>query len=356
MGYYTRADLPFWYGLADAFTICDNYHCSVLAPTHPNRLHAWSGTLDPDGLEGGPVIVTNDQGKFIGSASWRTMPQELQAKGISWKVYNPPGSAYQPSNPASMAITDNILIYFKQHVSDPHSPLYQNAFSPLFPKDLVADVANDTLPAVSWVIPPLGYDEHTPAPPAAGMWFANQVINILTSNPKTWSKTVLFITYDENDGFFDHVRPPTPPPGTPGEYLTVDPLPDSAYSIAGPIGLGFRVPMLVVSPFSRGGFVCSDVLDHTSHLRFLETRFGVKAPNISDWRRKTCGDLTGALNTGHGDRSVPSLPATDARSRLVSDECSSGQLFEVDVNNPAPYPLPSTQQMPKQEPGTARRN
>jgi phospholipase C len=354
MGYYKRADLPFWYSLADAFTICDNYHCSVFGPTHPNRLHAWSGTLDPSGEAGGPVIVTNDQAKFIGSATWRTMPEQLQANGISWKVYNPPAGYYQPTSPISIAVSDNILLYFKQHVSDPSSPLYRNAFSPIFPNDFTSDVAKGTLPSVSWIIPPLGYDEHPPSPPAAGQWLANQVVDTLASNPEVWSKTVLFITYDENDGFFDHVAPPTPPAGTPGEYLTVDPLPAAAYSVAGPIGLGFRVPMLVVSPFSRGGYVCSDVLDHTSHLRFLETRFGVEAPNISAWRRKTCGDLTGSLNTTHSDTSVPALPATNPRSRVVTAECTSGELIEVDLDNPAPYPLPSPQQMPTQEPGTAR--
>ena len=355
MGYYTRADLPFWYALADNFTICDNYHCSVFGPTHPNRLHAWSGTLDPDGNAGGPIIVTNDQPQFIGSVSWTTYPEQLQAKGIPWKVYNAPGSAYQPSSSISIAISDNILLYFKQHTSDPSSPLYKNAFGPIFPTDFRKDVTNGTLPAVSWVTPPVGYDEHPPAPPAAGMWFANQVIDILTSNKDVWSKTVLFITYDENDGFFDHVAPPTAPAGTPGEYLTVDPLPSSAYSVAGPIGLGYRVPMLVVSPFSRGGFVCSDVLDHTSHLRFLEKRFDVKAENISAWRRKTVGDLTGALDVSRSDKSVPTLPSTDARSRVVTAECSPVQLVEVDVADPAPYPVPDPQTMPTQEPGKAQR-
>jgi phospholipase C len=188
------------------------------------------------------------------------------------------------------------------------------------------------------------------------MWFASQVIELLVSNPDVWSKTVLFITYDENDGFFDHVPQPTPPPGTSGEYLTVDPLPSAAFSVAGPIGLGFRVPMLVVSPFSRGGYVCSDLLDHTSHLRFIETRFGVRAPNISDWRRETCGDLTGTLSTSHSDTSVPGLPATNPKSKLVDAECTAGQLFELDVSNPAPYPLPAHQQKPSQEPGDARQS
>jgi phospholipase C len=356
MGYYTRSDLDFWYALADAFTIADGYHCSVMGPTHPNRLHALSGTLDPEGRAGGPVLITNSAASAIGSASWSTMPEQLQAQGISWKVYNPPGSAYQPSSPLSIAISDNILLYFKRHVQDPSSPLYRNAFGPIFPKDFARDVANDTLPQVSWIIPPVGYDEHPPGPPAAGMWFAHQVLSALVSNPKTWSKTVLFIMYDENDGFFDHVPPPTAPAGTPGEYVTVDPLPSDAIGIGGPIGLGFRVPLLVVSPFSRGGYVSSDTFDHTSQLRFLETRFGVKAPNISTWRRSVTGDLTSTLHVGSPDTSVPRLPATPGRSDArVKRECQPSQLVELDVTNPAPYPLPVSQVVPSQEAGTAVR-
>jgi phospholipase C len=355
MGYYTRKDIPYWYALADAFTICDNYFCSVLGPTHPNRLHALSGTLGPDGAEGGPILVTNYKHEFVGSLTWRTMPEELEAKGVSWKVYNPPGAIYQPDNPLSMLISDNILLYFKRHVSDPTSPLYQKAFGPLFPTDFGRDVANDTLPAVSWIVPPLGYDEHPPGPPAAGEWFANQVLEALVSNPKVWAKTVLFITYDENDGFFDHVAPPVPPKGTPGEYLTVSPLPADAAGQAGPIGFGVRVPALVVSPFSRGGYVYSGVSDHTSMLRLVETRFGVKAPNISAWRRSTAGDLTASLQGGSPNVSLPTLPTTDARGPKVTSECTTGQLSEINVSNPATYPLPAAQRLPRQEPGAARR-
>jgi len=220
----------------------------------------------------------------------------------------------------------------------------------------IDDVKGGTLPQVSWITPPNGYDEHPPSPPALGMWFSHQVISALVSNPKIWSKTVLFIMYDENDGFFDHVVPPTPPPGTPGEYLTADPLPPGAFGITGPIGLGFRVPMLVVSPFSRGGYVCSETFDHTSQLRFLEARFGVKAPNISAWRRSVTGDLTATLHVTSPDTSVPALPATagTADPRVLS-ECTAGQLVEVDVSNPTPYPVPTDQRIPDQEPGAARR-
>jgi phospholipase C len=184
--------------------------------------------------------------------------------------------------------------------------------------------------------------------------FTHQVLDTLVSNPKVWAKTVLFIMFDENDGFFDHVPPPTPPPGTPGEYVTVTPLPSEAAGISGPIGLGFRVPMLVVSPFSRGGYVCSDTFDHTSQLRFLEARFGVKAPNISAWRRHVTGDLTSTLHLASADASIPRLPVTQGRNDpRVIQQCSSTQLLGIDSNSP-PYPVPANKLMPSQESGRSR--
>ena len=110
------------------------------------------------------------------------------------------------------------------------------------------DVTKNRLPAVSWVVPPVGFDEHPPAPPALGEWYTAQVLATLMSNPDVWASTVLFIMYDENDGFFDHVRLRPLHRGPPGEYLTVSP---RRRPYPGPIGFGFRVPMMVVSPFSR---------------------------------------------------------------------------------------------------------
>jgi phospholipase C len=162
--------------------------------------------------------------------------------------------------------------------------------------------------------------------------------------------------YDENDGFFDHVPPPTAPPGTAGEYLAVSPLPSDAGGIRGPIGMGFRVPMLVVSPFSRGGYVASDVFDHTSQLRFLEERFGVRAPNLSAWRRQASGDLTATLHMGHADTSSPLLPSTsnDLPANVMVEGCSELDILEATDNQPA-YPVPSRQVMPRQEVGRVRR-
>src|ERR1700758_5099295 len=140
------------------------------------------------------------------------------------------------------------------------------------------------------------------------------MITALTTNPVQWAKTAMFVTYDENGGFFDHVPPVTAPPGTPGEYITAPAVPDPTVvgspPILGPIGLGFRVPMLVISPFSRGGFVSSDLFDHTSVLRFLETRFGAEVPNLSAWRPPAFGDPTSAFNFSKPDQSVPVLPST----------------------------------------------
>ena len=355
MGYYTRADLPYHYALADAFTICDGYHCSILGPTHPNRLMSISGTIDPEGRHGGPVLITDPSPDARFSVSWTTVPELLEEAGVSWKTYTPPGAEYRVVNPEVMFISDAILPYFSQY-SRPASPLYKKAFLPTFPDDFARDVRSGTLPSVSWIIPPLGYDEPPPAPPALGAWFIDRVLRALTANPTVWSKTVLFVMYDENDGFFDHVSPPVAPAGTPGEYLTVNPLPAAANGVAGPLGLGFRVPMLVVSPFSRGGFVSSEVLDHTSQIRFLEERFGIRATGISPWRRQAVGNLTSTLRMGAPETAPPVLPPTSqyTEAAMSSLGCTPADIVEVGGGQP-PYPLGAVQAMPTQERGTIER-
>ncbi len=307
MGYYTRSDLPFYHALADAFTICDGYHCSVMGPTDPNRLMSLSATVDPAGRHGGPLLHTKLGGR-AGGFSWTTMPERLQAKGISWKQYTDPGGG----------ILDNVLTYFDRFAKG--TTLYDRGITPTI-SDFLNDISNRKLPQVSWLLLGLAETEHPgpPSSPQAGEAGARQIIEALTANPDTWRKTALFITWDENGGFFDHVPPPTPPAGTRGEYLTVAKLPDDASGIRGPLGLGFRVPMLVVSPFSRGGLVSSQTFDHTSMLRFLETRFRVKVPNLSAWRRRTTGDLTHAFN--FAARANPTRPRLAA---ATTANCASG--------------------------------
>jgi phospholipase C len=354
MGYYNRSDLQFYYALADAFTLCDGYFCSVIGPTDPNRLYAMSAWLDPAGTQGGPILSTSSTRiDRYQTLSWTTMPEQLQARGISWKVYGSADGDYG----------DNVLPYFKQYWSNP--VLNANALTPQYPAGFQADVAAGTLPQVSWVLAPLISSEHPPAPEIFGESVAAQVLNTLVSNPSLWAKTALFITYDENGGFFDHVPPPVAPAATAGEYLTVSPLPSDAGGVAGPIGLGFRVPMLVVSPFSRGGFVCHNTFDHTSTLRFLETRFGAEVPNLSGWRRSVTGDLTSAFNFARVDTSVPSLPqpsmtdsrvtmsscATSAPLSLATD--STTTLKNLEQTLVAPYPVTVNSARPPQEPGRA---
>ncbi|MDQ6914648.1 MAG: hypothetical protein M3155_02420, partial [Actinomycetota bacterium] len=344
MGYYQREDIPYYHALANGFTLCDRYFCSLLGPTDPNRLYSISGTIDPDGRNGGPQLKTLAN-KKVGQFTWTTMPEQLQARGISWKVYGGPDAN----------AGDNDLQYFKPYFSN--AQLAANAFGPVFPQTFQVDVATGQLPQVSWVLAPLIQTEHPPAPVGLGEYATSQVVSILMSNPDVWAKTALFITWDEHGGFFDHVPPPTPPPGTPGEYLTVGTLPTEAMNIRGPIGLGFRVPMIVVSPFARGGLVCSDVFDHTSTLRFLETRFGAEVPNLSEWRRSVTGDLTSALNITP-DRSLPALPSpSPADPRIILSNCpTNAPASQIDEGLPivATYPVPPNS-MPVQEAGTRGR-
>ncbi|HTW11975.1 MAG TPA: alkaline phosphatase family protein [Solirubrobacteraceae bacterium] len=378
MGYYTREDLPFYWALADNFTLCDAYHAAIMGPTHPNRIMQLSGTIDPEGKLGGPIVqtvtATGDGNAATYSnwdLKWETMPEVLQDAGVSWKFYTPgnedvatlpatipnlsfwqglglenygtwSNSMYTPQgNPEILPETDHVLPYFT-NFQTPGTPLYDNAFGQTFPGQFLQDVTNNALPSVSWVIPPLGFDEHPSASSRNGEWFTSLVLEALVSNPEVWSKTALILMYDENDGWFDHVAPPMAPPGTPGEYLTAK-LP-STYTanhvftddvnlkgkeIKGPLGLGLRVPCLVISPFSRGGHIATDVFDHTSQLQLIEKRFGVKINNISKWRRKTVGDLTSTFQpAAKANATLPSLPATQAYMPL-NGVCSSG-LQELD--------------------------
>jgi len=187
---------------------------------------------------------------------------------------------------------------------------------------------------------------------ASGSRFVAGVLDALTADPRVWSKTVLFYTYDENGGFFDHVSPPTPPPSVSNEYYSLRqvllPTADDPSALAsteaepGPVGLGFRVPMTVISPFSRGGLLSKERFDHTSLLRFVEARFGVRVPNLSSWRRSVTGDLTQTLDFSRSPAiSVPALPNAAALERAGNAECSANQ----------PLDLPSTQRMPEQEAG-----
>jgi len=347
MGYFTRDDIPFHYALADAFTICDAYHCSVLGPTNPNRIMHMSGTVNAAGtMGGGPQI---DNGQTNGQLQWESYPERLQAAGIDWFLYQ------ETDN-----FTDNMLPFFAAF-NNTKTDLYRrgNSFiptpegqlpGPALVQKLREDVTSRNLPQVSWIVGSYMNSEHPEAAPNYGGNFTNQVIEALRADPAVWAKTVLIVNFDENDGFFDHVLPPTPEPGTPGEYLSLSndlANPESSFGFNGPVGLGFRVPMIIVSPFTRGGLCCRDTFDHTSVLRFLERRFGVEVPYISEWRRSVVGDLTSAFNFAEpADLTMPAMPRTG-----VLAELAAWQQYHL----PAPV-MPTHQSMPSQEAGPKRRS
>jgi phospholipase C len=343
MGHFSRTDLPFYYALADNFTICDNYFCSVLGPTDPNRVLSFSGTIDPSGTQGGPILETLVETRVeqYGKLRWETMPERLLEAGVSWKVYN---------DPLGLALFSP-LPYFKAYTETTSRglALAERALTPNFPANLVADVAAGTLPSVSWIHGPITQCEHPATAPQWGENLVQSVLDILTSNPEVWAQTVFILNYDENGGFFDHVQPPTPPAGTEGEYLTMDPLPPDASGVVGPVGLGFRVPCLIMSPFTRGGHVASEVFDHTSVLRFIEARFGVPVPNVSAWRQGTVGDLTSALSLGKpAQPTKPALPDASLTVPLVDEQVIVNALTGF-LDEGIPYPPPTENQMPVQE-------
>ena len=338
LGYLTRQDIPFHYALADAYTVCDHYFCSILSATGPNRTYLWGGMIDPSGSNGGPAY----NGGSESGLTWETYAEELQAAGVSWKVYQN----------ASDNFGDNGLAYFSQFANAPtSSPLYQQGMASVpsttgsTPNDsalaIQNDVLNGTLPQVSWIVASQDYSEHPDAPPDNGAHFLNLVLQALAANTDTFNSTALILNYDENDGFFDHVPPPVPPSGTAGEFITVN-------GQTQPIGMGFRVPMIICSPWTRGGVVDSQIYDHTSVIRLLETwtsALGTPAicSSISAWRRQVSGDLTGAFDFANPVLGLPSnLPATNT----VINRTSTCDPLPNPTNSNAPNSLPS------QEPGT----
>ena len=357
MAYLERSDIPFHYALADAFTVCDAYHCSLLTCTDPNRYYMWTGYCGNDGKGGGPVIDNAEAGY-----DWSTYPERLEAAGVSWKIYQDQGTGLDAAGYWGWTddayignYGDNSLLYFDNYRNaEPGSALYQKARTGTdaeaggtldFFDGLKADVQGGNLPQVSWIVAPEAFCEHPNWPANYGAWYIAQVLEALTSDPEVWSKTALVITFDENDGFFDHAVPPVPPtPNTKGgatvdvtdEYFAGD----SSY-VPGPYGLGPRVPMLVVSPWSTGGWVNSEVFDHTSVIRFIERRFGVSEPNISDWRRVVSGDLTSAFDFSLDGGAPAGLPST------------AGYVPPDRDRHPdyVPTPPTGTQTLPVQEPG-----
>lgn len=364
MAYFDYPDVPFHRALAEAYTICDNYHCSIMGPTTPNRLYLWTGTIDPQGHKGGPA--TWNPTDYLPVYTWKTYPERLQAAGVTWQVYANDEVGDNGAYPFAGDYGDNPLWLFQAY----HDALVSNdptihqlavrgglveEWKPYLGKGLIVDhviskfrrdCAAGALPAVSWVVAPYGYSEHPAARPVDGQAYVQGVLDAVWGNSELRDSTVVLIDYDENDGFFDHIPPPVPPVGTPDEFLPrVQPVIDGVPPPSGPptpIGLGPRVPMTIISPWSRGGWVNSQVFDHTSVLRFLEVWTGVAEPNISAWRRSICGDLTSCFDFTSSNVTIPALPNTAALRQHAN---------EVDPKLPPASPPTGKQELPKQDPG-----
>ena len=363
MTYGTRKDLPYHYALADAFTVCDDYHCSLMGPTDPNRYHMWTGWVGNDGSGGGPVITNAEAGY-----DWSTFPERMEQAGISWKVYQDIGVGltaegfwgWTGDRPYMGNYGDNSLLYFHQYQNaPPGSPLADKAktgtniladnMDPTRLFDVFReDVRSGKLPQVSYIVAPESYTEHPNWSPNFGAWYISQFIDILVANPDVFSKTVLFLNYDEEGGFFDHKVPPTPPQSRAEGLSTVSTVneifPGDASHPSGPYGFGIRVPMIVISPWSKGGWVNSQTFDHTSLIRFIEKRFDsslLVETNITPWRRAVAGDLTSAFDFKNPN-SVDELHLPNTDGFKPPDFA-----FYPDYN---PVP-PVSQKVPKQEPG-----
>ena len=354
MAYYTREEIPFQYALAEAFTISDAHHCSIATGTDPNRIVFWSGSnFDPEKRAAGINCTDADSEPCnvrcwitgaeptpgytyrLNGFKWPTIPDVLQQAGISWRIYQDPNNNWTGAMHGCLAFDS-----FRN--ARPGSPIYENGMRHYSIKDLQNDVRKNQLPQVSWILPSKIDSEHPGAPssPYRAGYFTHQVLQALTSNPDVWSKTVFFLTFDENDGLFDHLPAPAVPSYNldntlagkstlplAGMYFNndkgTDPFPspmgsgkriyqDKRDDISGPVrpwGMGPRVPLYIISPWSKGGWIHSEVADHTSVAQFIEKRFGVVVPAISPWHRAVSSDLTSAFDfESPNDPVFPALP------------------------------------------------
>ncbi|HEU5052705.1 MAG TPA: phospholipase C, phosphocholine-specific [Hanamia sp.] len=483
MGYYTREDIPFYYAMADAFTVCDQNFCSAMTSTNPNRLFSWAGTVKEEQTSDARAIMRNLSNDRWGVLQFDTFPERLEDNGISWKFYqndidcgggftgderawlsnfgcNPlewfasynvkfspryikslqnqvislpdqikeledkiqsqalKGKALSKAQAAVAKKKEalenarkDLLAYTAEQfdkLSAKEKNLFQRAFTDnskdpdyhnltdltyndngverqlAIPKGDVLfqfrkDVESGKLPTVSWIAAAQNLSDH-PSAPWYGSLYASEILSILTKNPEVWKKTIFIVNFDENDGYFDHVLPFVAPDPLNVETGRCSPRIDSGLEYVrlenelrdgipereargGPIGLGFRVPMLIASPWSRGGRVCSEVFDHTSVLQFLEVylkgKLGkeVSEKNISNWRRTITGDLTSVFKPYRGE-AAPEINFLDKKpflekiynAKFKKDELDFKKLSQEEIDNTNKNPA-SSSILPTQEQG-----
>ena len=468
MGYYNREDLPFYYALADAFTVCDHNFCSSLTGTTPNRLYFWSGTIREKADANAPARVWNEDADYDTKVSWKTYPERLEEAGVSWKVYQNElsvGVGFEGEEDGWLAnFGDNPLEYFEQYnvllshgyitglpreaqqlqkalaeaekelaakpadadklnkriewirnrikINGEHQKIYtkekydaldarsKSIHDKAFATNINdrnyhklttikyndagkerevqvpagdvlhqfrEDVNNGSLPTVSWIVAPENFSDH-PSSAWYGAWYISEVMDILTKNPEVWKKTIFVLTYDENDGYFDHLPPfVAPHPAKPGtgkvsagidtslEFVLPGQQLNAKYARESSIGLGYRVPLVIASPWSRGGWVNSEVFDHTSSLQMLEQyllkkkNIHVKETNMSEWRRTVCGDLTSVFRP-YNNEVTEALKPVQRNEFVESIHQAKFKQVPDNFTNLAGKAV-SAAVLPKQEPG-----
>nr|WP_068892446.1 phospholipase C, phosphocholine-specific [Pedobacter panaciterrae] len=430
LGYYDRTDIPFYYSMAEAFTICDHNFCSSLTGTTPNRLFFWTGNIRPDLTGSSVAAVNNSQAESRDNAfvDWDTFPEVLEDNGIDWKIYQneiwtadlqgdnvddwlgnygdnaieyvkrynvklaayfrkngdstskPPLTAAQVTEKYNKLSKREKNLIDKAFASNINAPFNYLELAPFtftndqgqeetisIPKNDIfyqfrSDVDNGKLPTVSWLVAPQRFSDHTSSP-LYGTWYVSEALDILTKNPEVWKKTVFILTYDENDGYFDHIppyvvpKPNDPSSGKVSEGIAVDA--DYELKKDSPIGLGYRVPMIIASPWSKGGYVNSQVFDHTSTLMFLENILGkktgkkIRSNKISSWRRVICGDLTSAFRPSIAVSSAGPMPLK--REEVVTNiQNAKNKPAQVKPNPLSKAEIASGSYLPQQERGTSK--
>jgi phospholipase C len=224
MGYYTSEDLPYYYALAEKYTLCAGYHCGVLTETLPNRMVLYAGT------SGG---ITGDTAPRNGSLRWPNIITLLEDAGITYANYN----FHCPSDYSFLALWQNAY----------RAPRMNQSMAAFF-----AACKNGRLPQVVFIEKQTPWDEHPPANIQTGEGMMEQIVTAIEASPQ-WEHTAILHTYDEGGGYFDHRAP-----------IRLD-----------TFGSGIRVPMIVASPLAKKGHVDTTYSDHGSVLKFIEHVFGL---------------------------------------------------------------------------------
>ena len=278
LGYYTAADLPFYYSLHDSSTLCANFFCSLLGPTWPNRFYLMAGT------SGG--ITTNGQWGY-GIFDYPMILDLLDAAGITWKTYNLGWDSVPYGN------TDNVAVFWTKYAHDNRTRGSKGSY--------LNDVRKDQLPQVSFLIPSYarGWDEHPPASVAVGMGIQEECVNALRQS-SAWESSAYIITYDEHGGYFDHVAPPQ----------------------LDAFGLGIRIPTWVISPWAKPGHLEGTTYELSSILKLIERVFGLPTLASVNHRFDTATPVGGDYEAAApGATSGPKAPPRDGRREI-------GDLFE----------------------------